>query len=438
MHGLRAMDASDPFLESARGEAPLRVAFDVSVVGRGHFHPRSRTGLFRVALELAHALEQAGIDVRGYATVCRGEAEAELELRGSRLRVRRSALERSLFPLARRLLGTDPPRDQPLPVQTRRPFRTLVQMMEGWPGGSPRNMEKEVDIFHSPYDPITRAGMRPDRGQPKVITVHDVLPLTHPRYFGRRDVLTLRRVLEDIRFGAWAHCVSSYTQACLLRLVPEASKRSFVAHLGANPNVFFEPGPDEVQTVRKALGLQDEPYVLCLGTRDARKNHDLVLRVYRKLKDVFPRLKLVLAGATTEDVDSEIRGPSCQSSPSDGVRFAGFMADEQLSGLYGGASAFLFPSFVEGFGLPVLEAMQCGVPVIASDTSSLPEVASGAAILARPDDIDAWVRATRSLLSSPTRAADYRARGLERARQLSWSRTTEALVEGYREALSSV
>jgi glycosyltransferase involved in cell wall biosynthesis len=117
------------------------------------------------------------------------------------------------------------------------------------------------------------------------------------------------------------------------------------------------------------------------------------------------------------------------------MHFMGFVPEDDLPALYNGADLFAFPSLYEGFGLPVLEAMACGTPVITSNVSSLPEVAGNAALLVDPYNVDELAGAIRRILSDPALAADLRARGLERARQFSWERTAQETLEVYRNVL---
>ena len=117
------------------------------------------------------------------------------------------------------------------------------------------------------------------------------------------------------------------------------------------------------------------------------------------------------------------------------VHFTGYVEEEDLPALYNGASLFVFPSLYEGFGLPVLEAMACGTPVITSNTSSLPEVAGDAAILVDPENVEAIVEAMRRVLADRALAAELQAKGLERAKQFTWERTARETIAVYEKVL---
>jgi glycosyltransferase involved in cell wall biosynthesis len=138
---------------------------------------------------------------------------------------------------------------------------------------------------------------------------------------------------------------------------------------------------------------------------------------------------LVIAGRRRAD------GPALRPEP--GLELAGEVTDEQLSALYSGAVAFLYPSLYEGFGLPVLEAMQCGAPAIASRDPAIAEVAGGAAVLLDPRDGAAWVEALRAAATQPERLAGLRAQSLARAAEFSWGRAARLTREVYEEVLGS-
>lgn len=408
--------------------APLRVGFDVRVIGRGHLHPNGRTGLYRVTLELYRALGAAGVSLHPFAAGNRGEAEAELAYHGLEAPVRRSELERTLYPWARRMVPAGHPREAPLPAGLRKRYRTVVELLERWPGGAATGLEGDVDVFHSPYDPLFRSKLSPERGKPKVITVHDCLPLTDPQWFGPGDQWILEGVMDELRRGAWAHCVSEATRAAVLSLVPEAKDRCFVAGLAANPQIFHPPTPEAIASIRQKLGLSERGgYLLTLGRRDPRKNQDRAIETHRRLRERHPDLSLVIVGPAPPGFT--------EGAAADGVVPAGYLPDAELAAVYGGATAFLFPSYAEGFGLPILEAMSCGVPVLSSNRTSLPEVAGDAAQLLDPDDADHWVEATAQVLEDSALSAVMRARGLARVEAWSWDSTANQLISGYRRAV---
>ncbi|MDQ4078327.1 MAG: glycosyltransferase family 4 protein, partial [Chloroflexota bacterium] len=171
-------------------------------------------------------------------------------------------------------------------------------------------------------------------------------------------------------------------------------------------------------------------YALFVGTIEPRKNLVSLLKAFRITRERHPNLKLVLAGKKGwlyEEVFQTLHKLGLESE----VIRLGFVPDEDLPALYSAARYFVYPSLYEGFGLPVLEALACGTPVICSDRSSLPEVAGDAAILVAPDEIGALVQAMERVLIDSTLRQAMRERGIEQARRFSWERAAKETLALY-------
>ena len=180
----------------------------------------------------------------------------------------------------------------------------------------------------------------------------------------------------------------------------------------------FRPlSPQAIADVRQRLGLPHR-YVLCVGSLEDRKNLRRLLAAWRMVEPLCPDVSLVLAGGTSH-VFSDAGLPELPRS----VMLAGTLDDETLPAVYGGAELFAFPSLYEGFGLPVLEAMACGTPVITSSVTSLPEIAGDAALLVDPRSSEAIAAGITQLLGDPRRCDDLRQRGLRRASSFGWEQT---------------
>jgi glycosyltransferase involved in cell wall biosynthesis len=195
----------------------------------------------------------------------------------------------------------------------------------------------------------------------------------------------------------------------------------------------FHPIEDEatLQAARVKYGLFS-PFILYVGTIEPRKNLGRLLRAYTRLRAKYKTPhRLVVAGGLGwlyQDVLREIDELASEHE----VIFLGRVPDEDLPTLYSLADVFAFPSLYEGFGLPPLEAMACGVPVVCSNTSSLPEVVGDAGILVSPYDIDALSEAIAGLLEDPARRSELAARGRERARLFTWERSARQLLAIYK------
>lgn len=202
---------------------------------------------------------------------------------------------------------------------------------------------------------------------------------------------------------------------------------------GAYDTEAFKPLPSaDVEVFKQQNGLPDR-FWLFVGTLEPRKNLPTLLRAYAALP-ANERLPLVLAGAKGwqyDDIFSTIE----QYSLSDSVRFPGFIPPETLPLWYNSAEVFMYPSVFEGFGLPVLEALACGLPAVVSDASSLPEAAGDAGMLVSPHNVEAWTSALHGAYHDANWRAEARERGLRYAQHFSWAKTAQHTVESYRKAL---
>jgi glycosyltransferase involved in cell wall biosynthesis len=201
-------------------------------------------------------------------------------------------------------------------------------------------------------------------------------------------------------------------------------------------NERFRPvaDPAALRALRARYNLGDAPFVLAVGTVQPRKNYPLLVRAFRRVADRHPH-RLVIAGgkgwmpeALLAEIDRQGLG--------DRVVLTGFVDDADLPALYSSADLHAFPSLYEGFGLPLLEAMACGTPVLSSNASSLPEVARGpnggdAAVLLPPDDETAWAQAMLKVIEDPAERDRLVAAGHEQARRFSWTRSARQLLALY-------
>lgn len=185
---------------------------------------------------------------------------------------------------------------------------------------------------------------------------------------------------------------------------------------------------------RARFELGGGPVLLCVAQKRPYKNHEAVIRALAALND--ETATLVLPGAPTEH-ESTLRNLAADLGVSDQVRFLDWVSDAELDGLYAASTVVMVPSRIEGFGLPVLEAMVRGAPVICSSTSALGEVAGDAALLVDPDDQAQIDAALRRIVAEPELRAELIARGYARAAEFTWSRTAEETVAAYRRAIAS-
>jgi glycosyltransferase involved in cell wall biosynthesis len=285
-----------------------------------------------------------------------------------------------------------------------------------------------IDLFHSPL------GLPLLSGTPGIATIHDVCFMSCPETFTRRMRVYFRTFLP-----------LSVRKARLVVTVSGASRDALIQHLGVPaekirvvPNGIaehFRPvrDPGRLAGVRGRYGLPDA-FILYAGTLEPRKNVMSLLRAFRLLREEG-RIKesLVIVGKSgwlSDEVPEFVR----RSGLADLVHLAGYVAREDLPAVYSAARLFVYPSVCEGFGLPPLEAMACGTPVVASNVSAMPEVLGSAAQLVAPHDVPGLAAAIEAMLNDERLRERQRADGLGRAATYRWDRAAREMLQVYEEA----
>lgn len=270
---------------------------------------------------------------------------------------------------------------------------------------------------------------------PVVATIHDLSFEHLPETFNRRSWMQLRLTVRRTARAA-AHIITSseFSRRDLIETYNIAPERITVTLAAAAPH--FRPAPaEDIAEVKRRYGIGGD-YVLAVGSIQPRKNLVRLVRAYSDLRrrrshDKLPQLVLVgkrawLYGETLRAVE--------QSGVASNVIFTGYVPERDLPALYTGALCFVYPSYFEGFGLPPLEAMQCGAAVIAGDRTSLPEVVGDAGLLVNPFDEDAIGAAIARLIDDGDLRAGLRARGQQRAALFNWTETARQTLQVYEQA----
>jgi glycosyltransferase involved in cell wall biosynthesis len=349
-----------------------RVAFDATPVISG------RTGIARYVTELGSALEQRGVDLR------------------------RFAVGRNAFPI--------PPRTHHI----RTPARVIETAWRTvhWP--RLEQLVGDIDLVHA------TGLLMPVTGRPLVVTVHDIAAVRYPELHPERHVRQQRAHLDALHHADVVVTVSAST-ADDLGYTGFPADRIVVAPLGVTP--LRESGP--IPT-----GLSDG-YLLTVGETSPRKRYGVVLGAIAQLAD---DTRLAMAGPPAGD-DERLRTLVASLDLGGRVSFLGAVSEPTLAGLYQHALALCFPSVSEGFGLPVLEAMAAGVPVIAADIPVIRELAGDAVLYPSAGDAGGWAEAIQALAGDPTLRRTLVEAGRTRTARLTWDRTAERTLAAYDLAL---
>lgn len=282
-----------------------------------------------------------------------------------------------------------------------------------------------LDVLHCPdFIPPFR------RRCPAVITVHDLAFLRWPEFLTAESRRYYNgQIARAVRSAEGIVAVSAWTKRDLAELLDVAPERVTVIHHGLEP--FFRPQPQEAaEAFRRQRGLP-ERFVLWLGVIEPRKNLGVLLRALAHLRDRGWRGPPLVCAGPRGWLWEETLALMDTLELHDVVHFIGAVPFAELPQLYAAASAFLFPSLYEGFGLPPLEAMACGTPVVSSNAASLPEVLGEAALYVDPNDVEGWAEAVRRVVEDEVLARELRARGLQRAACFRWEDAARRYVELY-------
>ena len=284
-----------------------------------------------------------------------------------------------------------------------------------------------LDLLHSPYY------IKPYWLHcPSVVTMYDLIPMIYPQQLPHRWSAWIFRVTASLAVHSASQiiAISESTKRDVTRLLSGSQGRTTVVHLAADER--FRPlDRAQLDKALQRLGLPRK-YVLYMGINKPHKNLVFLLQLFAELNT---DAKLVLAGMQDPRY-SQVREEARRLRVDDRVVFLGEVADSDLPTLYNGAELFVFPSLYEGFGLPVLEAMACGTPVVCSSASSLPEIVGDAAVTLDPRDRGGWVAAMTEVLENEELRADLRTKGPARAAGFSWEDTARETFGVYRSVLS--
>jgi glycosyltransferase involved in cell wall biosynthesis len=304
-----------------------------------------------------------------------------------------------------------------------RPRNPLVRIPLSFPLALAR---ARIDVVHVQYvaPPVCPARI--------VVSVHDIAYERYPRFFAPGEVARFRALVPlTIRRASAVLTLSEYSKRDIVWRYNVPPEKVVVTYLAADP--MFRPIHDEGRLVGvRARYNTGEQFILSVGNLQPRKNLKTLIEAYVALRRAgATRHKLVLVGKRAW-LHDEVFAAARESGYADELVFTGYVPDADLVALYNAAELFVYPSIFEGFGLPPLEAMACGTPVVCSNTSSFPEVVGDAALTVDPLDPDALARAIAAVLENADMRARLSAQGLRRAAAFSWRATARTILQIYR------
>jgi glycosyltransferase involved in cell wall biosynthesis len=284
-------------------------------------------------------------------------------------------------------------------------------------------LDKRYDVFHASQHLVN-----PPRKGKLTATIFDMTCWLIPEMHTPANVTATKRYADRIlRHADGLIAISESTRSDAVRILGLPAERIYVIYPGVS-EAYFQPAQSAIERVRGAYGLQ-KPYLLFVGCIEPRKNLERVLDAWKALPEVHRDFELIVAGPLgwdSERIAARLRLPDT------GIRYLGYIPEEDLPAMLAGAAMLLYPSYYEGFGFPVVQAMAAGTPVVTSNGSSLAEIAGDAAVLVDPRSTGEIAEAIQQILFSPGMAQRLRACGLGRAQKFQWTACARQSLQFFR------
>ena len=383
-------------LSKLNNEKKVRIAFDISVLGLGYLHERARTGVFRVVEYILKGL----IDLSQFDLYLCSSIPDLLIACEEYLKNEFQNIDLPLFTISELRL-------------------------------------QNISVYHSPFHPIPTE-IHYCR---KIITICDLIPIKFPEFFEYKEDSLIKNSLKSITDNDFITCISESTKKDILDYEKRFSdEQIFVTHLAADKNKFYACQDNNlINNIHHKYKIPKTSYLLSVCTLEPRKNLIHVIRCFLKSiqEKAIDDLNLVLVGTRGWQYDEIFAELDHNANLRQRIIFTGFVPDEDLAPLYSNALAFLYLSLYEGFGLPPLEAMQCGTPVVTSNTSSLPEVVGEAGIMLSPNDVDGLCNAIFELYMKPDIREMLSLKSLKQSEKFTWEKTLQETINVYKLAAES-
>jgi len=403
----------------------INLMYDISVFGVAMSHMTSRTGIYRVVMELLNELQKSE-----EINLLLANTAEPVYLKKTKEFLIENGYEQRLnnelvYNLPNKIFG-----------RGKRILRNLYSLLGIDLELIEYNIEafKKANIFHTPFYKIPD-DLKKYSKLKRCITIHDIIPVLYPNLHNKQHET------EDIISSIgddYAICVSENTKNDLLNYDSNIDPDSvFVCHLAADSDKFY-PSEDleKFKEVQSRYGLP-ENYFLSLCTLEPRKNLERLIRSFNKfvMEHHINDLSLVLVGTKGWQFEKIFEEIDCSKNLKDRIITTGWVFDEDLASIYSHAHSFYYISKYEGFGLPPLEAMQCGVATVTSNTSSLPEVVGNGAIMVDPENNDQICDAMYQIYTDSALKNELETKGLKQSEKFSWCKTTERHLDIYHQIL---
>ncbi|PSB35724.1 glycosyltransferase family 4 protein [Stenomitos frigidus] len=424
----------------------MKIVYDISVLGTGYYG-NSRAGIFRVAEQIAYGLHSSQECNPFFCTAFSPESlihSIEYLIHEDNLvgiPYLSGYFEKLIYKNLKNLVKKDDASaaHKFLTKVWRKALSHFISLQDS--NYTPL-YERDLygkDIFHSPFYALPKE-TKAIKGLQRFITVYDLIPVLYPDFFKdlEAQLEIFNSIIGSLTPDDWVLCISRATRNDLLNHVKHLNPdRVIVTHLAASNLFYFCKDLEKIRLTKKKYLIPNERYILSLSTLEPRKNISHVIRSFCQLvkEQKISDLNLVLAGSKGWQYDSIFDDIDSAGLLRDRIIVTGYVDDEDLAALYSGALAFVYPSFYEGFGLPPLEAMQCGTPVITSNTSSLPEVVGAAGIQLDPFDREGLCQSIFELYRRPELREEMSLKSINQAKNFSWETFTQGTINAYKKSL---
>jgi glycosyltransferase involved in cell wall biosynthesis len=429
----------------------IKIAYDITVLGQGYINAKAKTGVYRVVDSLLkQLLDRKDIEIdlvafNGLNNIWDSvSGELFIEAQAGNIKHQYQPCAESKYNLLnlykfavksqKKLIKLSNQYSTSLykpALALQLPFKLLGKFDVDF------KFNSQANIYHSPFYALPPKETINNLN--RILTIYDLIPVLDSHKFTQNIYDKYLKMIASIDLDRdWVTCISENTKNDFCNYTGMNPARVFVTPLAAAAHFFPVNNKNIIRETIKKYQIPDRPYLLSLCTLEPRKNLSFLIRCFAKiiLENSSIDLNLVLVGVSGWKNNDIFK--TAQKNPllKDRIIFTGYIPDEDLSAIYSGATAFIYPSLYEGFGLPPLEAMQCGTPVITSNTSSLPEVVGDAGIMINPTDEDALCQAILTIIQDSQLRKTLSEKGLERAQQFSWSKCAEETVKVYHTALN--